>query len=82
MKRALRALQQRQWTDRSCPAIFSISFPKAGECAIAINENGAHPTFAYWALSDLMAALSEFGTGEGAALRENCETLQGKRSLI
>jgi len=40
----------------------------SGRCAIASNDNGLHPTFAYWALSAIMDRLKAVPKGEGVAL--------------
>lgn len=50
-----------------------------GDCAVAVDENGIHPTFAYWKKNSLIQALAHSGSDEGIALRriaENCGAKQ------
>lgn len=40
---------------------------ESGSCAIAVDENGEHPTFAYWRIPQLLEVLARYA-GEGVAL--------------
>lgn len=42
---------------------------REGACAIASDDSGDHPTFAYWTMPVLMPVLTALNKGEGAALR-------------
>ncbi len=43
---------------------------KDGNCAIAVDDTGDHPTFAYWRLSTLTTVLAQYEAGAGIALRQ------------
>lgn len=51
-----------------------------GGCAIATDDNGDHPTFAYWSLAVLMPVLRSLKTNEGAPLYALAEKCKARRS--
>ncbi|MEM9616989.1 MAG: NTP transferase domain-containing protein [Pseudomonadota bacterium] len=42
---------------------------ESGSCAIAVDDNGEHPTFAYWRIPQLLEVLARYA-GEGVALHQ------------
>ncbi len=55
-----------------------------GGCAIATDDSGDHPTFAYWSVAVLMPALQLLKNGEGAplyALAAQCKVRRSRYTL-
>ena len=55
---------------------------ESGDCAIAVDDNGVHPTFAYWRLTPLVEALAQYNTGDGVALHHIAKNCHAKRVLF
>ncbi len=53
-----------------------------GECAIVSESGNAHPTFAYWRLDVLRAALESAPAGEGLALKELADKTRAQRIVF
>lgn len=52
---------------------------RVGGCAIASDDSGDHPTFAWWALPVLYRALTKLKKGEGAALYAIAKQCKARR---
>ncbi len=61
------------------PADLYEKLSRQDACAVASDDSGDHPTFAYWVLPALVDALTPLKAGKGAALRAIAKQCNAKR---